>query len=393
VAPGDVKTGQAEWYLEAVADANREWVAAIEHVPFIIGREDDCNLKLIDKWISRRHSEIRVSGNHIWIRDLGSTNGTFVNNKKIEQSELLKSDDIISIGTFKFCVKRKEFSPTSIANETCSMDIGDDANRLSACGPRLRTLLQSRAVTAHFQPIFKFPRMDVVAYEVLGRVADKELPSDTGKLFEIAEWLGCASELSSLFREVGLQTGKDLPGSPLLFVNTTPLEIYNIEDFLISLESLHKIVPLNRIVVELNEKATAAASDMIRIRSTLKKFNMGLAFDDFGVGQTRLAELAESPPDFLKFDISLIRQIHLAPKGLHKMVSTFVRATQDLGIAAIAEGIECPEEAAACQRLGFNFAQGFFYGRPLPLKEIFGTSISSRPMDATHGNLCGAPIF
>jgi EAL domain-containing protein (putative c-di-GMP-specific phosphodiesterase class I) len=127
-------------------------------------------------------------------------------------------------------------------------------------------------------------------------------------------------------------------------------------------------------VVELNEKATVVTSGMMQIRKTLRKLNMGLAFDDFGAGQTRLAELAKAPPDFLKFDISLIRQIHLAPKRLHKMVSTFVKATQDLGIAAIAEGIECPEEAETCQRLGFNFAQGFLFGRPLPIAEIVGAS-------------------
>jgi len=375
VLPGEARAAvQPQWYLESVADANREWMVTIENVPFIIGREDDCSLKLIDKWISRQHSEIRVSGNHIWIRDLGSTNGTFVNNKKIEQSELLKPEDIISIGTFKFCLKRKEFSAAHIADETCAMDITDDVNRLPSAGPRLRALLESRAVIPYFQPILRFPDMAVVAYEILGRVVDNELPSDTAKLFEMAEWLGCASELSSLFREVGLQTGKDLPGSPLLFVNTTPLEIYHMEEFLVSLEMLHEIVPLNRIVVELNEKAVAVSSDMIKIHNTLKKFHMGLAFDDFGVGQTRLAELAEAPPDFLKFDISFIRQIHLAPKGLHKMVSTFVKATQDLGIAAIAEGIECSEEAETCQRLGFNFAQGFLFGRPLPISEIVAAS-------------------
>jgi predicted signal transduction protein with EAL and GGDEF domain len=43
---------------------------------------------------------------------------------------------------------------------------------------------------------------------------------------------------------------------------------------------------------------------------------------------------------------------------------------QDLGIATVAEGIECSDEAETCQRLGINFAQGFFYGRPLPITEI-----------------------
>jgi EAL domain-containing protein (putative c-di-GMP-specific phosphodiesterase class I) len=81
-------------------------------------------------------------------------------------------------------------------------------------------------------------------------------------------------------------------------------------------------------------------------------------------------ELAKAPPDFLKFDMSLIRQIHLAPKRLHQMVSTFVKAAQNLGVDTVAEGIECSNEAETCQQLGFNFAQGFFYGRPLPINEI-----------------------
>lgn len=372
---GEKKTGeQFQWRLEAVADGNREWMVTIEQVPFIIGRDEDCSLKLIDKWISRRHSEIHVSGDHVWIRDLGSTNGTFVNHKKIEQSELLKPGDTISIGTFKFCLKRTECSAKRIAEETCSMNIADDADRLSSAAPRLRALLQSRNVMAHFQPILKLPDKTLAAYEILGRVVDEHLPSNVSELFEMAEWLGCSPDLSSLFREVGLQAGKDLPGSPLLFVNTTPLEVQYVKSFIESIERLCKIVPPNRIVLELNEKAVAVPGDLLQICDTLRKLKMGLAYDDFGSGQTRLAELAKVPPDFLKFDISLIRQIHLAPKRLHQMVSTFVKATQDLGIAAIAEGIECPEEAETCQQLGFDYAQGYLFGRPLPINDILAGS-------------------
>lgn len=361
---------QSEWYLEAVADGNREWMVTIDHVPFIIGREDYCSLKLIDKWISRQHSEIHVSGNHIWIRDLGSTNGTYVNNKKIDQSELLKPGDTISIGTFKFSLKQRESSDRRAAEETCSMNITDGADRLPTAASHLRALLESRNVTPHFQPILKFQDMSLTAYEVLGRVSDENLPADISELFELAEWLGSAADLSALFREVGLEVGKNLPGSPLLFVNTTPLEIYTPKNFIESLEKLQQIIPPDRIVIELNEKANALPKDLLKICDALRQLKMGLAYDDFGSGQTRLAELAKVPPDFLKFDISLIRQIHLAPKRLHQMVSTFVKATRDLGIATLAEGIECQEEAETCRQLGFDYAQGYLYGAPQAINDI-----------------------
>jgi EAL domain-containing protein (putative c-di-GMP-specific phosphodiesterase class I) len=369
-ASSQFSAGHIRWYLEAVTDANSEWMVAIEPLPFIIGRDEDCNLKLTDKRISRRHSEIRKSGDHLWIRDFKSTNGTFVNQKEIKQAELLETGDIISIGKFKFCLKSVKSNATAMQEETCSMDLSEEFDCLASLEPRLQALLRERNVVPHFQPVLRFSDMTVMGYEILGRVADANLPSNPSELLDMAQWLGCASDLSALFREVGVDIGRNLPGSPILFVNSTPLEVHEMNVLLESMERIHDKAPLNKIVLEINEKATTDSNEMSRLRKGLGKLNIGLAFDDFGVGQTRLVEFAKAPPDFLKFDMSLIRQIHLAPKRLHQMVSTFVKAAQDLGIATIAEGIECSDEAETCQRLGFNLAQGFFYGRPLPINEI-----------------------
>jgi EAL domain-containing protein (putative c-di-GMP-specific phosphodiesterase class I) len=109
------------------------------------------------------------------------------------------------------------------------------------------------------------------------------------------------------------------------------------------------------------------------LRKLLEKIDIGLAFDDFGVGQTRLVELVKISTDYLKFDMSLIRKIHLAPKRLHQMVSTFIKASHDLGIMTIAEGIECHEESEVCEKLGFDLGQGFFFGKPLPINTTRNT--------------------
>jgi EAL domain-containing protein (putative c-di-GMP-specific phosphodiesterase class I) len=361
---------QIRWHLKAVADASREWMVPIEPIPFVIGRDDDCSLQLTDKRISRRHCEIRTSADHLWIRDLGSTNGTFVNHRMIEQAELLESDDIISIGKFRFRLKSAKSTAASLTEETCVMDISKEFSNMNSFAPKLQALLRERNVIPYFQPVISITDMTVVGYEVLGRVADRDLPSEPSELLVMAGWLGYEADLSALFREVGVDIGRNLAGSPLLFVNTTPSEVYQTKVLLESLKRINAMAPANRIILEINEKAATDTDEMARLRNGLAKLNIGLAFDDFGVGQTRLVELAKVPPDFLKFDISLIHQIHLAPKRLHQMVSTFVTAAQDLGIATLAEGIECSDEAETCQRLGFNFAQGYFYGRPLPISEI-----------------------
>ena len=360
-----------KWCLEAVADAGRGWLANIESVPFVVGRADDCDLTLIDNRISRHHSELRISGDLLWIRDLESTNGTFVNNNRIEHAQLLDPEDIVSFGNYRFRVKRVNTSTLSITTrETIFGTLSEDLTDVSAYEPNLRRLLRERNVIPHFQPVLRLSDRAAKGFEILGRIDDDDLPSNPFQLLDIAESLGCASALSSLFREVGVEIGKDLPGSPLLFVNTTRLEVFNMDELIESLQRIRNIAPANKIVLEINEKAAADTDEFPRLHDALKKMDMGLAFDDFGVGQTRLVELSKISPDYLKFDMSLIRQIHLAPERLHRMIETFIKASHDLGILTLAEGIECAEEAHVCEQLGFDLGQGFFFGKPVPAHEL-----------------------
>ena len=359
-----------QWCIEAVADAGRKWLVNIASVPFVIGRADDCDLKLIDDRISRHHCEIHISGDLLWIRDLESTNGTSVNKSKIKHAELLEPNDIISIEKYKFKVKRAHVSNATTTNETIHSTLTKEITDLSFFEQKLQMLLQDRKVIPHFQPVAKFSDMTEIGYEVLGRIDDEALPSNPSELLDMAACLGLASDLSSLFREVGVEIGRNLPGSPLLFLNTTQLEIYEIDALLASLQRIRDIAPLNKIVLEINEKAATDTNAFNQLRDALGKMDVGLAFDDFGVGQTRLVELSTISPDYLKFDISLIRQIHLAPKRLHQMMSTFIKASHDLGILTLAEGIECSEEAEVCKKLGFDLGQGYFFGRPAPINAI-----------------------
>ncbi len=73
-------------------------------------------------------------------------------------------------------------------------------------------------------------------------------------------------------------------------------------------------------------------------------------------------------PDIVKFDIDLIRGIHLAPPAQQRMLASLVRMVRELGIIALAECVECEEEHAFCCESGFEMAQGHFYGKPAPIK-------------------------
>ena len=286
------------WCLASVTDTDVKWLVNIESVPFVIGRADDCDLKLTDKRISRHHSEIYTSGPLLWIRDLESTTGTYVNQVRIENAQLLEPNDTIAIGAYQFAVTSISSSAAATAHETLCVTLGDDleALDLSPFEPILRQLLRQRDVFPHFQPLIRFSDLSTVGYEILGRIGCDGLPANPAELLDLAESLGCGAELSSLFREVGVELGQALPGRPLLFVNSTRLEIRNLDALLASMHRIRELAPANKIILEIHEKAAADTSKLPLLRESLEAMDMGLAFDDFGVGQTRLVELSNTPP-------------------------------------------------------------------------------------------------
>jgi hypothetical protein len=66
--------------------------------PILIGRSSDLDMVLVEDMVSRKHARISMQGEQIWIEDLGSTNGTFVNGEKIKRARLKEGDRVL-IGT------------------------------------------------------------------------------------------------------------------------------------------------------------------------------------------------------------------------------------------------------------------------------------------------------
>jgi EAL domain-containing protein (putative c-di-GMP-specific phosphodiesterase class I) len=139
------------------------------------------------------------------------------------------------------------------------------------------------------------------------------------------------------------------------------------DNLLKNLEGIPQAVGGSRqVVLEFHEEVVADARTIRRLRERLDELGIGLAYDDFGAGQARLSELAEVPPDFIKLDKTLIHDLHRVPSR-QGLVSALAKLSEDLGIRIIAEGIEVPDEAAVCRRLGCHFGQGYLFGRPQPI--------------------------
>jgi pSer/pThr/pTyr-binding forkhead associated (FHA) protein len=79
-------------------------VVAVPVPEFVVGRDAQCNLRPASILISKKHCSIITRGEEVFVRDFGSTNGTFVNDKPVRGELVLKHDDILKIGPLHFRV-------------------------------------------------------------------------------------------------------------------------------------------------------------------------------------------------------------------------------------------------------------------------------------------------
>jgi EAL domain-containing protein (putative c-di-GMP-specific phosphodiesterase class I) len=364
----------AVWFLVGPFDS----AETVRHMPihtspFLIGRRPDLPLSLSCKTVSNVHAEITEVGSALVIRDLGSTNGTYVNGRRVKEPVALVEDDLVQFANlpFRVRVQSTEDSPHTVRDSTC-----DQALALVL----FDKLMSEHAVTPFLQPIVDLRDRKTVGYEVLARsrLFGLETPKD---MFGVAQQLNLEVELSTMLRWEGVQVTRNMVPLPHLFLNTHPLELAD-QRLGQSLERLRANWPDQALTLEIHESAVSKGANLAELRLLLKRLDIKLAYDDFGVGQSRLNDLAEVAPDYVKFDMSLIRDIDTATPQRQQVVAALVQLVNNLGLTTLAEGVETAGEDAACRQMGFLLGQGYLFGRPAPPRDFsppLTPTASSRP--------------
>jgi EAL domain-containing protein (putative c-di-GMP-specific phosphodiesterase class I) len=362
------------WYLETMGEAGRLRRIAIHTLPFSVGRRQGLALILPADSVSKTHAEIYETEAGLGLRDLGSKNGTFINRSLIDDAPL-EEGDILHFADFEFRLGRtddKETSPLAPMDDgpTTAVPKRRELSHHFVEGTReLRELLREGMVTMVFQPIVLLPRrpdQPPAAYEALGRGRHPRLPESPLELFRIAESISAEAELSRLFRRKAVELAREREEMPTIFLNTHPIELER-PGLLESLEELREFAPLLDLALEIHESVLTRPAQIAELRALLLERNIALAYDDFGAGQARLLELADAPPDYLKFDRRWVSSLDQAAVSKRRLLSSLLSLARDLPIKTVAEGIETPAESAACTEIGFTHAQGFHLGRPRPL--------------------------
>lgn len=336
--------------------------------PFRIGRDPASDLVLASSNVSKRHAELLHGDSIVFLRDLGSTNGTFVNGRRVTEPTPVDERDLIQFADVELRLARQTFQLDDQTAVSAKIEQGWLISRM-------HEVVNERRFTIHFQPIVTGPRREILGYEALVRSDVEGLQSPLA-LFAAAKRLGLEERLSQLCRQeaVRLLDESGLPG--VLFLNTHPHEYLGQE----LIEELRGLRSRSQrpLVLEIHEEAVSDLETIREFKARLHELDVRLAFDDFGAGQSRLLELAKVLPDYVKFDRSLVKDL-----GSPSAVQTgLVRSLHDqaaaLGIATLAEGIETPESIAACDDIGFTHFQGFAFGRPQPTSVWKAALLSSR---------------
>lgn len=222
-------------------------------------------------------------------------------------------------------------------------------------------------IQMYYQPIINLSDNKPDYYEALLRIYSPNndiIPP--GKIFELIESRKLEYEMDiAIFKQIEHDLRANvIPAETGISINVSGPSIINHK----IIEQLSRFVPFlsqYKIVLEITETSLIThITQATQHINELKKMGFKIALDDFGSGYSSISYLSSMPVDIVKFDITLIRQ--LDDDKQYSIISHLTKMIQETGLLLVAEGIETDDSREKVQRLGFNYAQGYLFGKPSP---------------------------
>jgi diguanylate cyclase (GGDEF)-like protein/PAS domain S-box-containing protein len=237
----------------------------------------------------------------------------------------------------------------------------------------LRRAVERNELVLHYQPIVLLDTDEVYGFEALVRwqhtrhgllqpVDFIPLAEETGMIVAVGWWV---------MRTACMQLRQWLDRYPLPRGFTVSVNLsgrqFSQPDLVDQIDRIlaETGCPAAALKLEITESVVMQdapqAAAMLR---SLKERGIGLCIDDFGTGYSSLSYLRQFPIDTLKIDRSFVAQVD-DHGGSVELIETIVGLSRILGMSAVAEGVETPEQLELVRRLGSHYAQGYFLARPL----------------------------
>jgi diguanylate cyclase (GGDEF)-like protein/PAS domain S-box-containing protein len=250
------------------------------------------------------------------------------------------------------------YDPTSHSDSHDALTVEQELHRAVA-GDELRV---------HYQPVVSILNGSVIAHEALVRwqhptrgllapVDFLTVAEDGPLILAIGEWVlrrACADTAQVAGTDIG--------------VNVSPRQLNQpgFAELVAEILTESGLDP-RRLILEITETSILHASaTVLAATAAITALGVRFALDDFGTGQSSLSSLQRLPISFLKIDRSFTSQIGLSP-STERLITGILRLAASMGLSVVAEGVEELEQAEFLQAQGCTDAQGYLYGRPVPL--------------------------
>jgi EAL domain-containing protein (putative c-di-GMP-specific phosphodiesterase class I)/GGDEF domain-containing protein len=228
----------------------------------------------------------------------------------------------------------------------------------------LKRLIDHGSIRTVFHPIVELASGNVIGHEALTRPVGEVTFDSVEDIFSFAETTELLVAFERLCRLTAIRAAARHDGLGLLFLNASARAV---EDpaWPAAMDAAVKEAGLlaSDIVVEITERVAIVSHDdfqgALRI---VKDRGYRVAVDDMGAGYSSLQTLAAIEPEFLKFDVSLVRGIDRSSIK-RSLLESLCQLAGKIGARVVAEGIERAEEIETLRQVGVELGQGFFFQR------------------------------
>lgn len=243
----------------------------------------------------------------------------------------------------------------------------------------LDTILEPGSLTPVFQPIFEIrgEERELYSLECLMRGPRGTSVELANILFAYVRHKREEIAVDRACVRAGLQAACKLPFEPHISVNVHASTLGRDAGFVTYLKGLADDcgIDCHRLTVELIEHAPSwDASGIWRAIDALRSFDMRLAVDDVGAGQSNYNMILDCCPDALKVDAYVVRGCH-ADKHRVAVLESITTLARRFGAQVIAEGIEQTADLDVLLGLGINLIQGYMLARPMSAENLIQSGL------------------
>lgn len=232
----------------------------------------------------------------------------------------------------------------------------------------VKNALNNLQITSYFQPIINNQNKQIEKYESLVRLIDEEQKVVSPYFFlETAKKGKYYSDITNVVLENSFSALNITAMDISINLSAIDIESKQTRQKLLSLLDEYSTFN-NRIVFELLEDENVKDFELIKeFINTVKQRGVKIAIDDFGAGYSNFERLLEFNPDILKIDGSLIKNIETNQYS-YSIVKTIVAFAKEQNIKTIAEFVEDENIFNIIKDIGIDYSQGYYFGKPQPLK-------------------------